>query len=127
MTPPPCFDGLLHFAWWVNSSALAVMAFGRAALTSTLAMFRGDVSRRGSYAQPIRAFVGSWALNGQGNVYYEVVSIVIAIYTFGRMLGEFAGQDEVECSPLGAIRSGNCSVGGGVWRECSITEVSWAL
>jgi len=36
------------------------------------------------------AFIGSLAgsVTGQGSVYYEIVSIVIAIYTFGRMLGE---------------------------------------
>lgn len=94
MTPPP-FGSLPY--WILHGglifSSLVVMAFlGGPLFASTWGMLRGRrLSIEGLFTLSLLgAFVGSvvGSVTGQGSVYYEVVAIVIAIYTFGRMLGE---------------------------------------
>ncbi len=132
MTPPP----FASMAYWILHgglilSALAVMAFlGGPLFTSTLAMFRGKrLSVEGLFTLSLLgAFVGSvvGSLTGQGSVYYEVVSIVIAIYTFGRMLGERSQTKmKLESARL-RERFDRVTVqsGEGDWQECSLAEVS---
>jgi Cu+-exporting ATPase len=132
MSPPPFASTaycILHGG--LILSALAVMAFlGGPLFASTLAMFRERrLSIEGLFTLSLLgAFVGSLigSLTGQGNVYYEVVSIVIAIYTFGRMLGERSqAKMKLESARL-RERFDRVTVQSeeGVWRECSITEVS---
>ena len=132
MTPPP----FASMAYWILHgglilSALAVMTFlGGPLFASTLAMFRGRrLSIEGLFTLSLLgAFVGSvvGSLTGQGSVYYEVVSIVIAIYTFGRMLGE---RSQVKMNLESARlreRFDRVTVQSdeGDWRECSLAEVS---
>ena len=112
-------------------SALTVMAFlGGPLFASTLAMFRGRrLSIEGLFTLSLLgAFVGSVvsSITGQGSVYYEVVSIVIAIYTFGRMLSERSqAKMKLESARL-RERFDRVTVQSeqGDWRECSLTEVS---
>lgn len=94
MTPPPygssaywALHGLLCF------SALVVMGFlGGPLFTSTWGMLRTrQLSIEGLFTLSLAGAFGSsvvGSLTGQGGIFYEIVSIVIAIYTFGRMLGE---------------------------------------
>lgn len=94
MTPPP----YASTAYWVLHgglvfSAVIVMLFlGGPLFRSTFGMLRSRrLSIEGLFTLSLMgAFVGSLAssLTGEGGVYYEVVSIVIAIYTVGRMLSE---------------------------------------
>jgi Cu+-exporting ATPase len=94
MTPPEFGTG----AYWILHgglafSALAVMLFlGGPLFRATFAMARERrLSIEGLFCLSLLgAFFGSLAgsLTGSGSVYYEVVSIVVAIYTVGRMLGE---------------------------------------
>jgi heavy metal translocating P-type ATPase len=94
MTPPP-FDST---AYWVLHgglifSALVVMLFlGGPLFRSTFGMLKARrFSIEGLFTLSlVGAFVGSLVstLTGAGGVFYEVVSIVIAIYTVGRMLSE---------------------------------------
>ncbi|MGJ8649806.1 MAG: heavy metal translocating P-type ATPase [Opitutaceae bacterium] len=94
MTPPP-YDST---AYWVLHgglifSALVVMAFlGGPLFGSTLGMLRSRrLSIEGLFTLSLLgAFMGSVvsSVTGSGSVYYEVVSVVIAIYTVGRMLSE---------------------------------------
>ena len=132
MTPPP----FASMAYWILHgglilSALAVMAFlGGPLFASTLAMFRGrGLSIEGLFTLSLLgAFVGSvvGSLTGQGSVYYEVVSIVIAIYTFGRMLGERSqAKMKLESARL-RERFDRVTVqsDAGDWCECSVDEVS---
>lgn len=94
MTPPP-FGST---AYWILhggliASALLVMGFlGGPLFASTLGMLRRRrLSIEGLFTLSLMgAFVGSvvGSVSGEGGVYYEIVAIVIAIYTFGRMLGE---------------------------------------
>ncbi len=94
MTPPEAGTGaywLLHGG--LAFSALAVMVFlGGPLFGATLAMARERrLSIEGLFCLSLLgAFFGSLAgsITGTGSVYYEVVSIVVAIYTVGRMLGE---------------------------------------
>jgi heavy metal translocating P-type ATPase len=94
MTPPP-YGSLpyliLHGGLIVSS--FAVMAFlGGPLFASTWGMLRSRrLSIEGLFTVSLLgAFVGSvvGSVTGEGHVFYEVVAIVIAIYTFGRMLGE---------------------------------------
>ena len=132
MTPPP----FASMAYWILHgglilSALAVMTFlGGPLFASTLAMFRGRrLSIEGLFTLSLLgAFVGSvvGSLTGQGSVYYEVVSIVIAIYTFGRMLGERSqAKMKLESARL-RERFDRVTVQSeeGDWRMCSLAEVS---
>ena len=132
MTPPP----FASMAYWILHgglilSALAVMTFlGGPLFASTLAMFRGRrLSIEGLFTLSLLgAFVGSvvGSLTGQGSVYYEVVSIVIAIYTFGRMLGERSqAKMKLESARL-RERFDRVTVQSeeGDWQECSLAEVS---
>ncbi|MGZ0655341.1 heavy metal translocating P-type ATPase [Coraliomargarita sp. W4R72] len=94
MTPPPYGS----MAYWILHgglifSSIVVMVFlGGPLFASTWGMLRGRrLSIEGLFTVSLLgAFVGSvvGSVTGQGSVYYEVVAIVIAIYTFGRMLGE---------------------------------------
>lgn len=94
MTPPP-FGSM---AYWIlhgglSASAVLVMAvLGGPLFASTFGMLRRRrLSIEGLFTLSLLgAFVGSvvGSLTGKGGVYYEIVAIVIAIYTFGRMLGE---------------------------------------
>lgn len=94
MTPPP-FGSMPY--WILHGglifSALVVMGFlGMPLFASTWGMLRSRrLSIEGLFTLSLLgAFVGSvvGSVTGQGGVFYEVVAIVIAIYTFGRMLGE---------------------------------------
>jgi heavy metal translocating P-type ATPase len=94
MTPPPYASA----AYWLLHgglilSALVVMAFlGGPLFASTWTMLRlRRLSIEGLFTLSLLgAFTGSvvGSVTGQGSVFYEVVAIVVAIYTFGRMLGE---------------------------------------
>ena len=130
---PPLFASM---AYWILHgglilSALAVMTFlGGPLFASTLAMFRGRrLSIEGLFTLSLLgAFVGSvvGSLTGLGSVYYEVVSIVIAIYTFGRMLGERSqAKMKLESARLWE-RFDRVTVQSkeGDWQECSLAEVS---
>ena len=94
MTPPPYGSTpywVLHGGLILTS--LAVMGFlGGPLFISFWGMFRSrQLSIEGLFMLSLLgAFVGSvvGSVTGEGSVYYEIVSIVIAIYTFGRMLGE---------------------------------------
>ena len=94
MTPPPYGSvpyWILHGGLILSS--VVVMAFlGGPLFASTFGMLRGRrISIEGLFTVSLLgAFVGSvvGSVTGQGAVFYEVVAIVIAIYTFGRMLGE---------------------------------------
>ena len=132
MTPPP----FASMAYWILHgglilSALAVMAFlGGPLFASTLAMIRGRrLSIEGLFTLSLLgAFIGSLvgSLTGQGSVYYEVVSIVIAIYTFGRMLGEHSqAKMKLESARL-RERFDRVTIQSkeGDWRERSLAEVS---
>jgi heavy metal translocating P-type ATPase len=94
MTPPPY--GSLPY-WVLHGglifSSLMVMAFlGGRLFASTFGMLRSRrLSIEGLFTLSLLgAFFGSLigSITGEGAVFYEIVSIVIAIYTFGRMLGE---------------------------------------
>jgi len=131
MTPPPFASmAYLILHGGLILSALAVMAFlGGPLFASTLAMFRGRrLSIEGLFTLSLLgAFVGSvvGSLTGQGSVYYEVVSIVIAIYTFGRMLGERSqAKMKLESARL-RERFDRVTVQSekGAWRMCSLAEV----
>ncbi|MGC6506045.1 MAG: heavy metal translocating P-type ATPase [Coraliomargaritaceae bacterium] len=94
MTPPE----LGTWAYWLLHGGLAfssliVMIFlGGPLFAATLAMIRERrLSIEGLFCLSLLgAFFGSLAgsITGSGSVYYEVVAIVVAIYTIGRMLGE---------------------------------------
>ena len=94
MTPPPFGSA----PYWVLHgglifSSLAIMGvLGRPLWVATLGMLRARrLSIEGLFTLSLLgAFVGSLAgsVTGEGDVFYEIVSIVIAIYTFGRLLGE---------------------------------------
>lgn len=94
MTPPP-FGSVAYMILHggLIFSSLVVMAFlGLPLFASTWGMWRSRrLSIEGLFTLSLLgAFVGSvvGSFTGQGGVFYEVVAIVIAIYTFGRMLGE---------------------------------------
>ena len=131
MTPPP----FASMAYWILHgglilSALAVMAFlGGPLFTSTLAMFLGRrLSIEGLFTLSLLgAFFGSLvaSLTGQGSVYYEVVSIVIAIYTFGRMLERSQAKMKLESARLRErFDRVTVQLEQGDWQECSVDEVS---
>jgi len=94
LTPPPYGSAaywLLHLG--LMFSALVVLAFlGGPLMRSTFGMLRARrLSIEGLFTLSLTgAFIGSVAssLTGEGAVYYEVVAVVIAIYTVGRMVGE---------------------------------------
>ena len=130
---PPSFGSMTYLILHggLILSALAVMAFlGGPLFASTLAMFRGRrLSIEGLFTLSLLgAFVGSLvgSLTGQGSVYYEVVSIVIAIYTFGRMLGERSqAKMKLESARLRERFDGvTVQSEQGDWRDCSLAEVS---
>jgi Cu+-exporting ATPase len=92
---PPAFGSTTY--WVVHAglmlSSVIVMGFlGGPLFRSTFGMLRARrLSIEGLFTLSlIGAFVGSLVstLTGEGGVFYEVVSIVIAIYTIGRMLSE---------------------------------------
>lgn len=92
---PPAFGTVPY--WVLHGglifSALIVMAFlGGPLFASTFGMLRARrLSIEGLFTLSLGgAFVGSLisTLTGDGAVFYEIVSIVIAIYTVGRMLSE---------------------------------------
>ena len=123
-------------AYWILHgglilSALTVMAFlGGPLFAATLYMFRGRrLSIEGLFTLSLLgAFVGSVvsSITGQGSVYYEVVSIVIAIYTFGRMLSERSqAKMKLESARLRERFDGvTVQSEQGDWQECSLAEVS---
>lgn len=92
---PPAYGSLTY--WVLHSllifSSLIVTTFlGGPLFASTWGMLRSrQLSIEGLFTLSLAgAFIGSVAgsVTGEGDVFYEIVSIVIAIYTFGRMLGE---------------------------------------
>lgn len=94
MTPPPYGST----PYWVLHGALMLSTFvvllflGGPLFAATFGMLRARrLSIEGLFTLSLMgALIGSLvgSFTGEGNVYYEIVSIVIAIYTFGRMLGE---------------------------------------
>ena len=94
MTPPPFVSPaylILHGGLII--SALVVMGvLGPPLFVSTWEMLKARrISIEGLFTLSLlAAFLGSLAgsISGRGDVFYEVIAIVIAIYTFGRMLGE---------------------------------------
>lgn len=94
MTPPQFGSTpywILH-GGLIFSSIVVMVFLGMPLFNSTWSMLR---NRRSSIEglftlSLIGAFVGSLigSFTGKGDVFYEIVAIVIAIYTFGRMLGE---------------------------------------
>jgi cation transport ATPase len=73
------------------------------------------------------AFVGSvvGSVTGQGDVFYEIVAIVIAIYTFGRMLGERSqAKLKLESAQLRELFDrAVVSQDSGEWVEQSVAEL----
>ena len=94
MTPPPFVSPaylILHGGLII--SALVVMGvLGPPLFVSTWEMLKARrISIEGLFTLSLlAAFLGSLAgsISGGGDVFYEVIAIVIAIYTFGRILGE---------------------------------------
>ena len=94
MTPPPFVSPaylILHGGLII--SALVVMGvLGPPLFVSTWEMLKARrISIEGLFTLSLlAAFLGSLAgsISGRGDVFYEVIAIVIAIYTFGRILGE---------------------------------------
>lgn len=94
MTPPP-FGSV---PYWVLhgglmfSAAVVLVVLGGPLLRSTVAMVQAHrLSIEGLFTLSLAgAFIGSVvsSLTGEGDVFYEVVAVVIAIYTIGRMVGE---------------------------------------
>ena len=92
---PPAYGST---AYWILHgglifSSLVVMAFlGGPLFVSTWNMIRrGRLSIEGLFTLSlVGAFTGSVvvSVSGRGDVFYEVVAVVIAIYTFGRILSE---------------------------------------
>lgn len=132
MTPPPHGSPaylILHGG--LIFSSLVVMGFlGRPLFSSTWGMLRARrISIEGLFTLSLLgAFIGSvvGSLTGQGDVFYEVVAIVIAIYTFGRMLGERSqARLKLESERL-RERFDRAMVadGAGIWVERPISQVS---
>ncbi len=105
---PPIYGSI---GYWIVHSGLAVssllVAFflGGPLFRSTWGMIRAArLSIEGLFTLSlVGAFIGSLvsSIIGEGGVYYEVVSVVIAIYTIGRMVGERAhGRVGVESERL---------------------------
>jgi len=132
MTPPP----YASVAYWILHgglilSSVAVMAFlGGPLFASTFGMLRGRrLSIEGLFTVSLLgAFFGSvvGSVTGEGDVFYEVVAIVIAIYTFGRMLGERSqAKMKLESARLrerfdrALVQSDS-----GEWDERSIAEIA---
>lgn len=130
MTPPPFGSTpywILHGGLF---SALVVMIFlGGPLFASTWGMLCARrLSIEGLFTVSLLgAFVGSvvGSVTGQGDVFYEVVAIVIAIYTFGRMLGERSQAKLKQESARLRERFDQAIVcnDSGEWLECSIPKV----
>ncbi|MEM7792118.1 MAG: hypothetical protein AAF546_12005, partial [Verrucomicrobiota bacterium] len=94
MTPPSygSLPYLVLHAGLIFSSLIVMVFLGLPLFRSTLGMFRARrLSIEGLFTLSLLgAFFGSLysSFSGLGSVYYEVVAVVIAIYTFGRMLSE---------------------------------------
>ena len=132
MTPPPYGSPaylILHGGLILSS--LVVMGFlGRPLFASTWGMLRARrISIEGLFTLSLLgAFIGSvvGSVTGQGDVFYEVVAIVIAIYTFGRMLGERSqGKLKLESARL-RERFDRAVVAdmSGTWVEQPISQVT---
>ena len=93
MTPPEygSTSYLLLHGGLILSSLLVVCFLGLPLFGSTIRMVRSRcLSIEGLFTVSLLgAFIGSLlsTFTGEGAVYYEIVSIVIAIYTIGRLLG----------------------------------------
>jgi len=94
MTPPPYGSTpywVLH-GGLMFSAAVVLTVLGGPLLRSTAAMARARrLSIEGLFTLSLAgAFIGSVvsSLTGEGDVFYEVVAVVIAIYTIGRMVSE---------------------------------------
>ena len=94
MTPPPFASSayLILHGGLILSALIVMGALGAPLFRSTSEMLKARrITIEGLFTLSLlAAFLGSvvGSLTGKGDVFYEVVSIVIAIYTFGRMLGE---------------------------------------
>ncbi|MEM8866698.1 MAG: heavy metal translocating P-type ATPase [Verrucomicrobiota bacterium] len=94
MTPPP-FGSLPYFilhGGLIFSALVVILFLGAPLFRSTWGMLGARrLSIEGLFTLSLLgALTGSLysTMTGNGSVYYEVVAVVIAIYTFGRMLGE---------------------------------------
>lgn len=90
---PPTYGSTAYWALHgglIFLTSLVILFLGGPLFVSTLGMFRTlKLSIEGLFTLSLSgAFAGSiyGSVTGEGNVYYEIVAIVIAIYTFGRML-----------------------------------------
>ncbi|MEM1222753.1 MAG: cation-translocating P-type ATPase [Verrucomicrobiota bacterium] len=94
MTPPTygSLPYLILHAGLIFSSLIVMIFLGLPLFRSTVGMFQARrLSIEGLFTLSLLgAFFGSLysSFSGLGSVYYEVVAVVIAIYTFGRMLSE---------------------------------------
>jgi heavy metal translocating P-type ATPase len=132
MTPPPFASPaylLLHGG--PIFSSVVVMAFlGGPLFASTWAMLRlRRLSIEGLFTLSLLgAFVGSvvGSISGRDEVFYEVVAIVIAIYTFGRMLGERSqARLKLESMRLRERFDRACvEAAPGQWAERPVAEVA---
>jgi heavy metal translocating P-type ATPase len=94
MTPPAygSMPYVILHGGLIFSSLVVIVFLGGPLFSSTWGMLRSRrLSIEGLFTVSLLgAFIGSvvGSVTGDGHVFYEVVAIVIAIYTFGRMLGE---------------------------------------
>lgn len=128
---PPAYGSV---AYWVLhgglifSSLIVAVFLGGPLFVSTFSMLRARrVSVEGLFTLSLLgAFGGSLAstISGQGAVFYEVVSVVVAIYTIGRMLSErsqsrlkAASEEVLEAfDQARVLRSGE-------WLDVAVAEV----
>jgi heavy metal translocating P-type ATPase len=130
---PPAYGST---AYWILHgglifSSLVVMAFlGGPLFVSTWNMLRRRrLSIEGLFTLSlVGAFTGSvvGSVSGRGDVFYEVVAVVIAIYTFGRILSERStARLQMESARL-RERFDHAKIrdAGGAWQRVSLSEVS---
>lgn len=93
MTPPPFASGAYQFlhAGLILSALLVCFLLGGPLLRALIDMVQQRTVSIAAlfFLSLCGAFAGSLlsTFSGQGGVYYEVVAIVLGIYTFGRLLG----------------------------------------
>lgn len=128
---PPVFGSTVY--WVLHGglivSALLVFLFlGGKLMASTLAMFRaGQLSIDGLFMLSLLgAFAGSLlsSLTGKGAIFYEVVSVVIAIHSLGRVFSErslarlqAATEKLRESFDQARVRRGS------IWEMCSVASL----
>lgn len=131
MTPPefgtPVY-WVLH-SGLIFSALIVILFLGGPLFASTFGMLRSKrLSIEGLFTLSLLgAFVGSLVstLTGAGAVFYEVVSIVIAIYTLGRMLSERSkAKLRMESDRVRERYDTACVLVEGQWVEMPVAEVT---